>query len=94
MSGPRAIATVMMTMQVTLSEPLAQKIREREINGQGGFQSFARELQQRLSGRSLELDDDFRERLEHYAFDFGRGGWQTFLREIVAEIEQTRPEQP
>ena len=81
--------TTMAVRRVDLSEQLAQKIKDREVTGQGGFQELAKALKKRLSGRSLEIDDDFKERIEHYAFDYGSGGWQTFLREIVSEIEQT-----
>ena len=74
--------------QVTVSEELAQKIRDREIVGQGGFQELGKALKNRLSGCSLAVDDEFRDRIEHYAFAYGNGGWQNFLREIIVEIER------
>lgn len=46
-----------------------------------------RELKGRLEGDELLVDDELQERIEHYAVDFGSGGWQTFFRQLLADVE-------
>ncbi len=82
-----------MTMEsgaIQLSPDLAERLRSIPTPGEGGYQSLVRQLQQRLEGNQLRLDEQMRERMEHYAYDFGRGGWQLFLREILDQAEATR----
>lgn len=72
---------------VELSEETAAGLSQ-PVSGEGGFQSLVRALQSRLSGRFLEVDDDTREQIEHYAYDYGSGGWQDLLRQLLEEIER------
>ena len=74
--------------QVVISEQLARRIADFEIVGSGGYQSLIGALKKRMRGNALVVDDKFYRRVEHYAYDFGSGGWQTFLREILAEVDQ------
>lgn len=75
------------TRFIQLSDELATRL-SRTVEGEGGFQRLVRDIQTRMSDRVLELDDTLRERIEHYAYDFGSGGWQTLLRDLLAEIER------
>jgi hypothetical protein len=72
--------------RVRLSPVVNKKLRA-PVRGRGGFQGFVRELQRRLEGDELLVDDELRERIEHYAIDFGSGGWQTFFRQLLADVE-------
>lgn len=82
---------VVATTRVKLSESLLQRIREREVSGEGGFQELVRKLQKDCIKEDgyLELPSDLRQRVEHYAYAYGSGGWQNLLRELVAEIDQS-----
>ena len=55
----------------------------------GAFQALVQEINQRLNGSSLTIDDALIERIEHYAYDYGSGGWQTVLRNLLSEIESS-----
>ena len=72
--------------RVRLPDELVQKLHE-DVVGRGGFQSFVKQLKRKLHGNELEVDAELRDRIEHYAFDFGSGGWQTFFRRLLSEIE-------
>lgn len=74
------------TLRVELPPEVLDALRP-EPRGSGGFQTFLKELRTRLHGSVLEVDPAVRERIEHYAFDFGGGGWQNVLRRIVERIE-------
>lgn len=77
-----------MDRKIPISDSLRQRIMEFQVVGTGGYQALVAALQKRLDGDVLIIDDKFYSRLEHYAFDFGSGGWQKFLREILAEVDQ------
>lgn len=72
--------------RVRLSAAVRKKLVA-PVRGRGGFQSFMRELQSRLEDDELLVDDALQERIEHYAVDFGSGGWQTFLRQLLEDVE-------
>jgi hypothetical protein len=59
--------------------------------GAGGYQTFVNEILKRMEGDSLVVDDELVERIEHYAFDYGRGPWQLLLRDLLTEIESSAP---
>lgn len=80
-----------MSRRIRLSTDLKTRLTETEINGEGGFQSLMRKLQAAVHGDDLVLEADWHERMEHYAFDFGSGGWQTLLRQLLEAIEQESP---
>ncbi len=77
-----------MERRIAISDSLRQRITKFRVVGSGGYQSLVASLQKRLDDNVLVIDDKFYKRLEHYAFDFGSGGWQEFLREILAEVDQ------
>ena len=58
--------------------------------GTGGFQSLVIDISRGLEGSVLEVDADLRERIEHYAYDFGSGGWQQILRQLLDHIEAAK----
>lgn len=35
----------------------------------------------------LRVNDELVDRIEHYAYDYGAGGWQTLLRDLLAELK-------
>lgn len=70
---------------IELSEQTAIELSQ-PVGGEGGFQSLG--LQERLNGRLPEVDDDTREQIEHYAYDYGSGGWQALLRKLLEGIER------
>ncbi len=59
--------------------------------GTGGYQTLVQEIQKSLEGTTLVVDDELVERIEHYAFDYGSGGWQLLLRDLLGEIEASAP---
>lgn len=56
--------------------------------GEVGSSTSSAELQAHVEGDELVLDEALRGRIEHYAIDFGRGGWQTFFRQLLDEVER------
>ena len=78
------------TRKIALSEALQERLSA-PTAGQGGYQTFVREIQKRLQGDALAVDGPLIERIEHYAFDFGAGDWQQLLRDLLAEIESSSP---
>lgn len=76
--------------RIVLSEALRERLST-PTAGAGGYQSLVQEIQRRLQGDTLTVDDELVERIEHYAFDYGSGGWQQLLRELLAEIESSAP---
>ena len=51
------------------------------VNGEGGFQSLARRLQQDLNQKTGEIavSDDDVDRITKYCARYGQGGWQDRL---------------
>jgi hypothetical protein len=78
------------TRKIAVSEPLRRRLSA-PIVGAGGYQTLVQEIQKRLEGDKLAVDDVLMERIEHYAFDYGAGGWQQLLRDLLAEIESSAP---
>ena len=71
--------------KVVLSDSLRAKL-SRETMGTGGYQALVQEIQRNLDGATLVVDDKLLERIEHYAYDYGSGGWQQLLRDLLGEI--------
>lgn len=68
-----------------------QEIRDyfagRHTQGQGGFQTLGRMLQERLANsRTLRVTPEEFARIVHYARNYGDGGYQTRLRMIIVEF--------
>lgn len=78
------------TRKIAVSEPLRRRLFA-PTAGAGGYQTLVQEIQKRLEGDKLAVDDALMERIEHYAFDYGTGGWQQLLRDLLAEIESSAP---
>ncbi len=74
------------TIRIALPPDLIARLQEKP-RGTGGFQSLVADISRRLSGSVLEVDSELRERIEHYAYDFGAGGWQDLLRTLLQQIE-------
>ncbi len=58
--------------------------------GTGDFQSLVLSISRGLNDSVLEVDPDLQERIEHYAYDFGSGGWQLILRQLLDHIEAAK----
>lgn len=71
--------------KVVLSNTLRERLSVDTV-GTGGYQSLVQEIQKRLRGATLAVDDELTERIEHYAFDYGSGGWQ--LDRLLKEKSQ------
>lgn len=76
-------------LRVPLSAGMQQRLAEAP-RGTGGYQTLVAEIRDRVRDASLAVDDELIERIEHYAFDYGSGGWQSLLRELLAEIQAQR----
>ncbi|WP_191569594.1 hypothetical protein [Paracoccus yeei] len=63
--------------------PDEAKILQRDVNGQGGLQSFMRRLQAKFdpASREIELDDDEVGRIVRM-IGYGPGGFETRLRDV------------
>jgi hypothetical protein len=72
--------------RLDLTDDLVARLREK-TTGSGGYQSLVQEILSRLERGAVDVDDELIERLEHYAYDYGKGGWQDLLREVLAQIE-------
>ena len=70
---------------IVLSDALRARLSSETV-GRGGYQTL---VQKRLHGTKLVADDELVERIEHYAFDYGSGGWQQLLRDLLGEIESS-----
>jgi len=59
--------------------------------GQGGFQDLIRKLHAHLEQETgkLTLDDDDRERIPGYAFDYGNGGYEERLKAVFEHTPGT-----
>jgi hypothetical protein len=77
------------TTTVTLPPEMIREIRKKPV-GSGGYQSLMDTLRERLKDSRLEVDSKLRDRIEHYAYDYGNGGWQSLLREILEQIERSQ----
>jgi hypothetical protein len=76
--------------KIAVSAPLRGRLSA-SVVGAGGYQTLVQEIQKRLDGDKLVVDDGLLERIEHFAFDYGSGGWQQLLRDLLAEIESSAP---
>lgn len=78
------------TRKIAVSKPLRERMAA-PPGGAGGYQTFVQEIRSRMDGEILVVDDALVERIEHYAFDYGRGPWQLLLRDLLEEIESSAP---
>jgi len=79
------------TRRIALSEALRERLSASTV-GTGGYQALVSEIQRRLEDDKLVVDDALLERIEHYAFEYGSGGWQQLLRDLLAETESPAPQ--
>jgi len=63
---------------------------EQPVLGEGGFQTLFRELQAQIEEDVLRITDEQISRARRYADDYGAGGFQQRLREILTAVD--RPE--
>lgn len=76
------------TRKIVLSKALRERLFA-PTTGAGGYQALVQQIQGRLDDDRLAVDDELVERIAHHAFDYGAGGWQQFLRDLLAEIESS-----
>lgn len=76
-------------IKVPLQPALVAQLQTRP-RGAGGFQALVLDISRNLKDSILEVDAELRERIEHYAYDFGIGGWQKILRQLLDQIEATK----
>lgn len=71
-------------LEPEIMEPLL-----REINGQGGYQSFIRKLQRQYSAKDklILLENSDIERMPRYVSNYGQGGFQHRLSGLMQKIE-------
>ncbi len=80
--------------RIKLSDALWKRLQE-PITGEGGFQALARKLQHdNLKDGEIEIDDEVRRRLIHYAYAYGSGGWQNLFKDLLAEIDAAAEQHP
>jgi hypothetical protein len=79
------------TRKIVISEALRDRLCA-PTAGSGGYQTLVHEIQGRLQEDQLSIDDALVERIEHCAFDYGTGGWQQLLRDLLVEIESSAPQ--
>jgi len=74
---------VSITISVTIDEIEAIHAQQKEG---GGFQSLFKNLEARLSGNQLTIDEGIAKRTIRYCEDYGEGGWQSALESIAAKL--------
>tara|TARA_Y100001954_G_C15648904_1_gene521618 strand:+ start:206 stop:511 length:306 start_codon:yes stop_codon:yes gene_type:complete len=74
-------------MVIELSDEQIDAVKEGNTEGEGGFQSLISSLQGNLDEDegTLTLDEEQQERVPRYAKDYGQGGWEDQLTEMVGE---------
>ncbi len=60
-------------IKVSLPPALVAQLQTKP-RGTGGFQVLVLNISQSLNDSVLEVDEELRERIEHYAYDFGSEG--------------------
>ena len=78
------------TRKIAVSKQVRERLSTAK-EGEPGYQAFIHEIRKRMEGEILLVDDALVERIEHYAFDYGRGHWQQILRDLLTEIESSAP---
>ncbi len=70
---------------LVLNESEIAALRKR-VNGRGGFQNLMRRLQSgyRSGTQELPISDDDIGQIQHYAFDYEQGGWESDLLAIFS----------
>ncbi len=77
---------------IVLSSELRDYFAESQFRGQGGFQSLGRLLAERLqTSKVLRLTPEELARVVHYARNYGNGGFQSKLRELIVEYVAQHP---
>lgn len=69
-------------MKIQLTDRQVAKIM-RPVKGKGGFQTLLRRIQKQVSGNILTASNEDIERLIHYSFDYGHGGFQEQAKEAA-----------
>ena len=70
-----------------LSDEQIEAVKEGNTDGEGGFQNLIGSLQDSLDEEegTLTLDEEQQERIPRYARDYGQGGWENQLEDMVGE---------
>ena len=77
--------------RIRIESTVIERLRERrERQRPGEYVTLAVEILARWDGEYLAIDEVLKERIDHYAFDFGRGAWQAILRDLVREIDASK----
>ena len=83
----RAPSTVPETeWQVALSRQLLSRLGQ-EVTTIGSFPDLVRDVQARVTDGLLSVDTSLVDRISYDAYMYGRGPWQTLLREVLHEID-------
>jgi len=64
----------------------AVSLLQREINGQGGWQSLLKQMQDNLKGNQLTLMVGDISKIVSYTTNYGQGGFEDRLRPIISEV--------
>lgn len=74
-----------MNWQASLSDVEVAAIRAESREG-GGFQQLMGKLQDSIHGNQLTVDGETHKQMVRYAAEYGDGGWQERLREILDKM--------
>jgi len=78
----------MTTVRIELNVDALEAL-PRPVNGQGGFQSLLREIQQQLSGGNvLVMTPSLVERVARHVDQYGDGGFQGRLEYVLTELRE------
>ena len=70
--------------KIELGEVLHKKINDTKNKGTGGFQRLFEKLDSKISANHiLTVDDSTYNVIDRYAYEYGSGGNQSILREIL-----------
>lgn len=75
-------------VQLNASEIAALMEQDPSKEGDGGWQSLLVKFQKKIDPNTgaLTLDDAELERIPRFAFDYGKGGWETQLKRIFGRV--------
>jgi hypothetical protein len=80
-------------LQVQLSQNAIKKLlaQDPKTENKGGFQKLIVGLRRQLNPETgvLHINDSQVERIERYRRDYGRGGWQGVLDEVLKQAQKS-----
>lgn len=77
-------------MKEVILDQQAMDLLMKEVNGTGGHQSLLRKLQGQVADTKLKYDEEDIEKIERYARDYGKGGFQDRFKAILECIEASQ----